>query len=78
MNTVIKILTGKEIYELPYFKYSFIFMFKLLPFFLKRTEEFDTTIQGPWMKKWDIVHVNQHVGSLTPNTEFTTSRAVKA
>ncbi|OWF42670.1 phytanoyl-CoA dioxygenase-like [Mizuhopecten yessoensis] len=22
--------------------------------------EFDTTIQGPWMKKWDIVHMNQH------------------
>ena len=24
-------------------------------------EEFDTTIQGPWMKKWEIVHVNKHV-----------------
>ncbi|KAL4237484.1 hypothetical protein ACF0H5_002200 [Mactra antiquata] len=24
-------------------------------------EEFDTTIQGPWMKKWDIVHMNKHV-----------------
>lgn len=24
-------------------------------------DEFDVTIQGPWMKKWEIVHVNQHV-----------------
>ncbi|XP_060071937.1 uncharacterized protein LOC132551810 [Ylistrum balloti] len=23
--------------------------------------EFDTSIQGPWMKKWEIVHINQHV-----------------
>ncbi|KAJ8308228.1 hypothetical protein KUTeg_013102 [Tegillarca granosa] len=27
----------------------------------KEAEEFDTTIQGPWMKKWEIVHVNRHV-----------------
>lgn len=24
-------------------------------------EEFDTTIQGPWMKKWEIVHMNRHI-----------------
>ncbi|XP_076099551.1 uncharacterized protein LOC143069006 isoform X2 [Mytilus galloprovincialis] len=24
-------------------------------------DEFDTTIQGPWMKKWEIVHVNRHI-----------------
>ncbi|XP_069117191.1 uncharacterized protein [Argopecten irradians] len=23
--------------------------------------EFDTSIQGPWMKKWEIVHINKHV-----------------
>lgn len=23
-------------------------------------EEFDTTIQGPWMKKWQITHMNTH------------------
>lgn len=23
-------------------------------------DEFDTTIQGPWMKKWEIVHMNPH------------------
>lgn len=23
-------------------------------------EEFDTTIQGPWMKKWQITHMNAH------------------
>ncbi|KAK3093268.1 hypothetical protein FSP39_013470 [Pinctada imbricata] len=28
-------------------------------------KEFDTTIQGPWMKKWDIVHMNQHTERLT-------------
>ncbi|XP_069114957.1 phytanoyl-CoA dioxygenase domain-containing protein 1 homolog [Argopecten irradians] len=26
-------------------------------------EEFDITIQGPWMKKWEIVHVNHHVNA---------------
>ncbi|OWF37080.1 hypothetical protein KP79_PYT09770 [Mizuhopecten yessoensis] len=26
-------------------------------------DDFDTTIQGPWMKKWEIVHVNRHVES---------------
>ena len=23
-------------------------------------EEFDTTIPGPWMKKWELVHTNKH------------------
>ncbi|ESO90036.1 hypothetical protein LOTGIDRAFT_164337 [Lottia gigantea] len=23
-------------------------------------EEFDTTITGPWMKKWDLIHMNRH------------------
>lgn len=23
--------------------------------------EFDTTIQGPWMKKWELTHINKHV-----------------
>ena len=22
--------------------------------------ELDTTIPGPWMKKWEIVHMNKH------------------
>ena len=22
--------------------------------------EFDATIPGPWMKKWEIVHMNKH------------------
>ncbi|OWF47739.1 uncharacterized protein LOC110454003 [Mizuhopecten yessoensis] len=26
-------------------------------------DEFDTTVPGPWMKKWEIVHVNHHVDS---------------
>lgn len=29
---------------------------------------FDTTIQGPWMKKWDIVHMNLHTDKLTDET----------
>ena len=24
-------------------------------------DPFDTIIAGPWMKKWDIVHMNKHV-----------------
>ena len=26
--------------------------------------KFDTTIQGPWMRKWEMVHMNQHTDSL--------------
>lgn len=40
--------------------YCFIFNFQL-----PDDPEFDTTIQGPWMKKWDIVHMNQHTSKLT-------------
>lgn len=28
-------------------------------------DEFDTTIQGPWMKKWEMVHRNRHTARLT-------------
>ena len=27
-------------------------------------DEFDTTIQGPWMKKWELVHKNRHTDRL--------------
>ncbi len=27
-------------------------------------DKFDTTIVGPWMKKWEIVHHNRHTGKL--------------
>ena len=27
-------------------------------------DEFDTTIHGPWMKRWEIVHHNRHTASL--------------
>ncbi|KAL5022720.1 hypothetical protein ScPMuIL_001875 [Solemya velum] len=30
----------------------------------KTKDEFDTTVQGPWMTKWRIVHVNRHVEKL--------------
>ncbi|XP_076463677.1 phytanoyl-CoA dioxygenase domain-containing protein 1-like [Babylonia areolata] len=26
--------------------------------------EFDTTIQGPWMRKWELVHMNRHTDAL--------------
>ena len=32
--------------------------------FQHEIDEFDTTISGPWMKKWEIVHINRHVESL--------------
>ncbi|KAL8590937.1 hypothetical protein ACOMHN_036764 [Nucella lapillus] len=28
-------------------------------------ERFDTTIQGPWMRKWEIVHTNRHTAKLS-------------
>ena len=27
--------------------------------------KFDTTIQGPWMRKWEMVHMNRHTDALT-------------
>ena len=41
-------------------------------------EDFDTTIQGPWMKKWDVVHVNQHVAKLEKNKDYATWHGHKA
>jgi len=32
-------------------------------------EEFDTTIVGPWMKKWEMTHTNRHTERLTQDTE---------
>ncbi|XP_046567729.1 probable alpha-ketoglutarate-dependent hypophosphite dioxygenase isoform X2 [Haliotis rubra] len=34
-------------------------------------EEFDLTIQGPWMKKWAVVHMNQHTDRLLKAEEAT-------
>ena len=31
----------------------------------KDYDEFDVTIQGPWMDKWEIVHMNQHTDAHT-------------
>ncbi|KAK7103955.1 phytanoyl-CoA dioxygenase domain-containing protein 1 homolog [Littorina saxatilis] len=28
-------------------------------------DKFDTTIQGPWMKKWEMVHMNRHTAMLS-------------
>lgn len=34
-------------------------------------DEFDTTIHGPWMKRWEIVHHNRHTASMLSHTEGT-------
>ncbi|KAL3873369.1 hypothetical protein ACJMK2_036498 [Sinanodonta woodiana] len=34
-----------------------------------KDSEFDTTIPGPWMKKWKIVHVNRHVQKMEDDEE---------
>lgn len=41
-------------------------------------EDFDITIQGPWMKKWEIVHVNDHVSKLDKNKDYATWHGHKA
>lgn len=38
-------------------------MFSLL-LWLQQDDEFSTTIAGPWMKKWEITHVNRHVQAM--------------
>lgn len=40
--------------------------------------DFDITIQGPWMKKWEIVHVNSHVSKLDKNRDYVTWHGHKA
>lgn len=31
-------------------------------------DEFDTTLHGPWMKRWEIVHHNRHTASMLKST----------
>ena len=31
-------------------------------------DEFDTTLHGPWMKRWEIVHHNRHTASMLAST----------
>lgn len=31
-------------------------------------DEFDTTIHGPWMLRWEITHPNRHTASLKTNS----------
>lgn len=40
--------------------------------------DFDTTIQGPWMKKWDLVHHNQHTAKLTDGKQLSWHAPTKA
>ena len=32
-----------------------------------REQAFDTTIAGPWMKRWALVHENRHTANLQPD-----------
>lgn len=34
-------------------------------------DDFDTTIQGPWMKKWEMVHQNRHTAKLSDEPGLT-------
>ena len=34
----------------------------------KEDDPFDTTISGPWMHNWPIVHHNRHTATLTANS----------
>ncbi|XP_041351420.1 uncharacterized protein LOC121370336 [Gigantopelta aegis] len=38
-------------------------------------DEFDTTIQGPWMKKWELVHQNRHTDKLFKTAGMTLHKA---
>ncbi|XP_050406206.2 uncharacterized protein LOC126821756 isoform X1 [Patella vulgata] len=38
----------------------------------KGQDEFDVTIQGPWMKKWELVHMNHHTDKLLDEQTMTT------
>ena len=46
-----------------------IIMFFVVCVMLQQEEvddkRFDTTIQGPWMKKWEMVHMNRHTDTLS-------------
>jgi hypothetical protein len=32
-------------------------------------EEFDTTLYGPWMERWEITHHNRHTRAMLDNKE---------
>lgn len=34
-------------------------------------KDFDTTIQGPWMKKWDLVNHNTHTAKMEDDVKST-------
>ena len=33
-------------------------------------EDFDTTIHGPWMRRWEITHHNRHTAALMGSGSF--------
>ena len=37
--------------------------------FQPEEDEFNTILQGPWMKKWEITHSNRHTEALTEDSE---------
>ena len=32
-------------------------------------DEFDITVQGPWMKSWEIVHINKHTDAFEKDSQ---------
>jgi hypothetical protein len=41
----------------------------MIVYVFQEDNEFDTTIAGPWMKKWKITHVNRHVQAIIDSGE---------
>lgn len=63
-------------YAIMTYKLSFIIWIKYDPFYnwlLQNAEDkdFDTTIQGPWMKKWDLVNHNTHTAKMDDDVKST-------
>ena len=38
-------------------------------------DEFDTTIHGPWMTRWEITHPNRHTESLKTGSSWHSHKA---
>ena len=45
---------------------------------VQQVDEFDTTLAGPWMNRWDIVHHNRHTASVTDTATYNSRDGPKA
>ncbi len=41
---------------------------------IQPVDEFDTTLSGPWMNRWDIVHHNKHTAIVTEATTYSSDQ----